>query len=145
MSRKGYWGFMSIHYAIQTFLVASLVVFYFDTHKDELAEAAFFILLIYYVATFLPCLSAQIRRYRDAGKSWYWLFIPIANFMFLLYPQATETTEMISCYKCGSKNVKDAKFCNNCGVELNVQRHCPKCNTVSDNASIYCSQCGEKI
>lgn len=39
---------------------------------------------IFSLATFLPSLAVSVRRLRDAGKSWVWLFSPIPGAIILV-------------------------------------------------------------
>jgi len=42
---------------------------------------------IWALAAFLPALAMQIRRLRDAGKAWYWIFInliPLAGLIIYI-------------------------------------------------------------
>ena len=36
-----------------------------------------FLITVYYVASLIPTLSIAVRRLRDAGKGWGWLFITL--------------------------------------------------------------------
>ena len=41
----------------------------------------FNILVLYFYASILPWLSISIRRVRDAGKNWPWIFISLVPFI----------------------------------------------------------------
>ncbi|AWR94138.1 zinc ribbon domain-containing protein [Acidianus brierleyi] len=50
----------------------------------------------------------------------------------------------IKCWKCGTENDEDAKFCSSCGASLQPVK-CPKCGTINQPGSKFCSNCGSKL
>jgi len=56
-------------------------------------------------------------------------------------PQVAVTT----CPKCGAQIPANARFCNNCGVQLGRGKTCPKCNAQVPAGSRFCPECGTKI
>lgn len=50
-----------------------------------------------------------------------------------------------TCPKCGSQIPANARFCNNCGVQLGSGKTCPKCNTTVPPGSRFCPNCGSKV
>ncbi len=49
----------------------------------------------------------------------------------------------ITCPYCNTLNDEGAKFCDNCGKELN--KVCPNCNTLNDPNAKYCDNCGHRF
>ena len=78
-TRAEYWWFYLINIIIA--LVLGYVVM--------LAYEAFLVLLpVYVIAQVFPTVSITIRRLRDAGKEWIWIFInlvPIIGGFWFLY------------------------------------------------------------
>lgn len=73
---KGYWMFVLFYFiiAIVVGVIATLIKLPFLTY-------------ILSLALLCPSLAASIRRLRDAGKEWYWIFIsfiPIVG-LYLIY------------------------------------------------------------
>lgn len=59
-----------------------------------------------------------------------------------LSPQASEQ-KLVSCPKCGEKSVAGSKFCNSCGVRLDiVKKCCPSCGKENDEDAKFCDECG---
>jgi membrane protease subunit (stomatin/prohibitin family) len=56
-------------------------------------------------------------------------------------PQVAVTT----CPKCGAQIAANARFCNNCGVQLGGGKTCPKCNTQVPPGSRFCPNCGTQV
>ena len=48
------------------------------------------------------------------------------------------------CPVCHAKNDKSAKFCSNCGHEIETLK-CPKCGHTLPNGSKFCPECGARI
>jgi hypothetical protein len=49
----------------------------------------------------------------------------------------------MKCPKCQFENREGAKFCKECGVELELT--CPKCGTKFTPGSKFCDECGHKL
>lgn len=49
------------------------------------------------------------------------------------------------CQKCGASNSATAKFCNECGNNLQSTVICPNCNAAIKNGAKFCNECGTKI
>jgi len=49
----------------------------------------------------------------------------------------------MNCTNCGTENPKDAKFCLNCGTQL--QQVCPQCSTNNPPNAKFCFNCGHKF
>lgn len=47
------------------------------------------------------------------------------------------------CGKCSTSNLRNAKFCNNCGMKL--INECSKCNTINPQNSNFCNNCGMSL
>ncbi|MFX0070907.1 MAG: zinc ribbon domain-containing protein [Candidatus Hermodarchaeota archaeon] len=56
-------------------------------------------------------------------------------------PQKIQYTEFLTCPKCG-RNVKRAKFCENCGAQLTVE--CPHCKKLVKPGN-FCEICGKQL
>lgn len=53
---------------------------------------------------------------------------------------------MTHCQHCGSKLLKNAKFCHNCGEAVVLKMEaCQTCNTLNPINAIYCIGCGESL
>lgn len=53
---------------------------------------------------------------------------------------------MTHCQHCGSKLLKNAKFCHNCGEEVVLKMEaCRACNTLNPMNAVYCIGCGESL
>ncbi|HEY6806161.1 MAG TPA: SPFH domain-containing protein [Pyrinomonadaceae bacterium] len=53
----------------------------------------------------------------------------------------------VACPKCGSNNSPDAKFCNDCGAKLGVEKQtvpCVKCGAALQPGTKFCNECGAK-
>ena len=46
----------------------------------------------------------------------------------------------MKCPKCQRENPEDARFCNGCGIELELA--CPKCGKANPPDSSFCNGCG---
>ena len=49
----------------------------------------------------------------------------------------------IVCNKCNTTNDNDAKYCKNCGSQLNII--CPHCKVINDSDSKFCKECGKEL
>lgn len=66
----------------------------------------------------------------------------------LFQPPAAPAQAMIICPKCGFQNPQTAKFCNNCGAQLQVAIggiNCPKCGTLNPAGAKFCTNCGNQL
>ncbi len=161
-SRKDFWGFIITHSLIMIWISSLISAFYDHSHMDEISEFCSVFIVIYYFATIIPLLSIEIRRYHDVGKRWYWIFVPIANFVLFFFaskenqmwtqndnqPLNSTNQNIIYCEKCGTSNSITAKFCNGCGQPLNsnIGCRCPNCNIeYQDKNMMYCPSCGTKL
>ena len=77
-TRKGYW--MAILFLMILVIVVSII-------GNITTE---FITYIFQLAVFLPGLAIMVRRYRDAGKRWFFMFIPIYNIIILFLPSVPD-------------------------------------------------------
>lgn len=71
--RGEYWYFMLIHVSI--IILISLICGLINCNV---------IGLFYFLATLIPFLSAGVRRMHDVNKDWWYLLIPIYNFVLAL-------------------------------------------------------------
>ena len=55
------------------------------------------------------------------------------------------TKKMIQCSNCGAQVPEDNKFCGNCGSPIIKENICPKCKTKNPAGNKFCSECGEKL
>ena len=58
-------------------------------------------------------------------------------------PQAA-TAATVACPNCGTRNPAGAKFCNNCGENLEGAGFCSECGTALAPGAKFCSNCGTK-
>jgi len=59
---------------------------------------------------------------------------------------SAQVQPMILCPKCGFQNPQTAKFCSNCGAQLQAAGPtCPKCGTANPAGAKFCMNCGEKL
>ena len=75
--RKEYWMFSLIHFLIIIMLCVLMV----------LNENFAFLIVLYYVFSFLPNITVTVRRLHDVGRSgaWYFItFIPFGGFVLLV-------------------------------------------------------------
>ena len=49
----------------------------------------------------------------------------------------------MECSKCKFDNLKGAKFCKNCGLELKFS--CPECENLLSSDSKFCDECGHDL
>ena len=49
----------------------------------------------------------------------------------------------MKCPKCQFENLKEAKFCNDCGCKLELA--CPECNKPNPPGSRFCNECGHSL
>jgi len=75
-TRKGYW---------MAFLFNMIAMFILG-FISGLVPVLAILYLIFYLAWIIPYIAITVRRYRDAGKEWWWIFIPIANLIWLFIP-----------------------------------------------------------
>jgi ribosomal protein L40E len=54
-----------------------------------------------------------------------------------------EGTPLKICSDCGSKSVKESKFCNQCGRKL--QSPCLECGNINPEDSTFCPHCGSRL
>ena len=59
-------------------------------------------------------------------------------------PQVMANTKMKSCPYCSSNVVDGAKFCNDCGKNLESQK-CQKCGVALIPGSKFCNECGTEV
>lgn len=64
---------------------------------------------------------------------------------------AKEATEpaFVQCQACGAKNGRQAKFCQECGAQLEKPAQplntCAACGAVNDDGAKFCAGCGAKL
>ena len=55
----------------------------------------------------------------------------------------------VQCPSCGAKNGKQAKFCQECGAQLEkpapAVNVCPSCGAVNEEGAKFCCECGAKL
>ncbi len=57
----------------------------------------------------------------------------------------TSKNETIACPHCNKPNPKGAKFCSNCGKQVDTSKvNCIKCNALIKKGSKFCPECGAK-
>ena len=62
----------------------------------------------------------------------------------VLAPQKpSEEVSHIKCPQCGHMEIKDSKFCSECGIK--IQNNCPACNKLLSENAKFCSSCGFKL
>ncbi|MBC2713831.1 MAG: AAA family ATPase [Desulfobacteraceae bacterium] len=49
----------------------------------------------------------------------------------------------MKCPQCQFENREESKFCNNCGLKLELS--CPECNKLNSPGSKFCAECGHKL
>lgn len=49
----------------------------------------------------------------------------------------------MKCMQCQFENIAGAKFCNQCGIKLDLA--CPQCGYVNPDGSKFCNQCGQGL
>jgi len=49
----------------------------------------------------------------------------------------------MKCSNCGFENFDKAKFCNECGLNLEIS--CPQCGAVNPPSSKFCYECGQSF
>jgi len=78
-TRRGYW--MAFLFVVIFAVVISIIA---------VATGLEFLSWIFSAAIFIPSLSMQVRRLRDAGRFWLWIFVPIVGFIFLFMPSVPD-------------------------------------------------------
>ncbi|HAF15351.1 MAG TPA: hypothetical protein DHU55_05240 [Blastocatellia bacterium] len=61
---------------------------------------------------------------------------------------STGSAAKINCPKCGTANLANAKFCNDCGAKMETAGQtvpCPKCGAQLQAGSKFCNECGTKV
>jgi membrane protease subunit (stomatin/prohibitin family) len=60
--------------------------------------------------------------------------------------------QMVPCPKCGTPNPSGAKFCQNCGANVQAQQQqqaatveCPNCHTQAQGGARFCPGCGQSL
>ncbi len=51
----------------------------------------------------------------------------------------------MKCASCGQKNAADARFCGNCGTELEATVECPACGGSNPAGQRFCNSCGSEL
>ncbi len=52
----------------------------------------------------------------------------------------------MECKQCGTKNPEEARFCMECGIELEKEAEtCPSCGTLNPPNSKFCNECGMSL
>lgn len=169
-SRKEYWCFFGINWAVYFILTFFIVLADGDPDFGFLGV----ILLLYYIAAIIPMISLAVRRVHDTNRQWYYLLIPYFNIVLMFLPgdkqennfgnvpdinrkhisntnysQALNTYNTnVSCPYCGSSIVKNVNFCSNCGKSIqnkSQNKICPNCHKQYPADTIYCEECGTKL
>lgn len=55
------------------------------------------------------------------------------------------SNQKVICVRCQTENDSDAKYCDNCGNELEHDKICPKCKAINDYKASYCDNCGTRL
>lgn len=63
------------------FYLANLIVSFILAFLGLASDLLFKLFILYSVAQVFPTLSLTIRRLRDAGKAWPWIFISLVPFI----------------------------------------------------------------
>ena len=79
-TRTEYWMFRLYH----------LIILFTLILIGQQSKIVGFVVIIFYLGTLLPSWAIDVRRLHDAGKSGWWVLMPIVGFIFLFLP--TETT-----------------------------------------------------
>jgi len=81
-TRSGFW--LAILFWVIFSMIPSILF--------SVTESLFFMVLfgIYLLASIIPMIALEVRRFRDAGRQWWWMFIPIANIVFLFTPSVPD-------------------------------------------------------
>ncbi len=58
---------------------------------------------------------------------------------------AAQSSDMIVCSECGTKNNQGQKFCGGCGSSLQVGLTCSACGTLNPIGQRFCGECGTKL
>lgn len=58
--------------------------------------------------------------------------------------QALQTGAGVKCPNCGADCAPEAKFCSNCGTQLNQKAFCANCGAELAPGAMFCSNCGTK-
>lgn len=71
-------------------------------------------------------LTAELEREREANRA---------------------DAQFVACPSCGAKNGKEARFCQECGAQLEKQAVlvCADCGAANDNGAKFCTECGAKL
>ena len=48
-------------------------------------------------------------------------------------------------WKCDCGSVNEGKFCVNCGKPKNTKKECPKCKKINESNAKFCSECGANL
>ena len=104
-SRTDYWNFVFISWLINfasTYLVKFLEIF--TTYDEEgivnnafgnfIAFPILTIIVLFGFGSIPVSISVCIRRIRDTGKNWLWIFVPIYNIYLLFQPSKAELTSI---------------------------------------------------
>ena len=70
-TRAEYWWFFLVQFII---LIALLLL-------SQASDAAVGLYILYSIASVFPNLSLVVRRLRDIGKQWQWIFISLVPFI----------------------------------------------------------------
>ena len=76
-TRAEYWWF----YLINFIAIFGVYVLTGIPPGNRLVDLVFSLLLIYVLASVFPNLSIVVRRLRDIGKQWQWIFISLIPFI----------------------------------------------------------------
>ena len=96
-----YWFACSAHLLI--FFTWYLLLAVFESMVDEISSGLFaisvilfLIIIVFCIAAVLPCIAIAVRRLRDAGYHWAYIFIPLIPFVgiFILIFLLCQPTEV---------------------------------------------------
>jgi len=77
-TRRGYWM------AYLFIVIAAIVISILAAFTTDVLS------YLFSLAILVPSISMFVRRMRDAGKGWWWIFIPIGNIIMACQPSIPE-------------------------------------------------------
>lgn len=74
-SREDYWIYMAMFFAL--YVICSLV---------DLLTGAFVVSTLFALLSAIPTMAITVRRIHDAGKSGWFILVPVYNFILTIMP-----------------------------------------------------------
>lgn len=84
-TRSEYWWFWAFYVVLYS-IPALLSAFFMAEYESELAGICSTITTIVALGLFLPLLAVQVRRNHDAGKSGWFVLVPVYNLILMFMP-----------------------------------------------------------